>query len=830
MLSLFLRVLLLAALLVCALVRLNAFSLFYLLCFFAFTPFLWELAAPATARPRQQPGLASPTARWSLHDGPDDTKTAAHHSPFIFASPASRALADAAFRRVLLFVLAASLAILLAIAAFHIAGAASSVDDTGTWYVAIGLQPQSPSSTGNTALLFVPDLVVFLVAAALLVTLALAQKAADAPPRPSPAHATNGQAPVPLADGAPHRFSFHSLRSLDTTLPQTSTPEAWAAPVEPRVESRRWVWVLLDTHYSVLHFVAFALLLFVGIVDLSILSLVYYCAWIAILCLWACTRPDPSLGVPTLSRSPSQSLLEDRVDSLVRPAPLEEGESASSISAAPLHRPSLLTDGSGLSRSSLSGFGAAGGSLPLTRHPSALLLEPIPDVDEKAEEETTGDRTEDVRGFVIHDEDEDGEDAKEDPHSLITRTDSFFHSPRHGRPPPPTEVASASSVAEVASATDPWYSSTSTVFTVGRLHRFYRLLSLYLTADFLVRYVYRLLYHYDAGNASLEHVGFYTGVDGTSASVGLGAEYALILVLYLWVQTLVQFHERYLCLPALLFPSLRARNRPRGSNSDSPVGATSPISTASATPSMSTNRSASPPSSPLAAALQSYTPPMVYYKLSRFVIAYSFILVPVVTFCLALYYDILPAVIFLGVMALSLLLPSPLSLLLAPLTLLLMTVFNVALYSLYLPSPYWSLSSFSVVDHPWWEKSVFALLVVSSAAMLYVGFVVKYKVMAFASWWDLLVWRDVDRERREDEREMRQKAAKEKRLRKRQQAREEAHQRALREAQALQEEEDWETEWARLTSEALHPGDSPRRRRRSRPRTSGLPTRRRWGG
>ena len=116
-----------------------------------------------------------------------------------------------------------------------------------------------------------------------------------------------------------------------------------------------WVWLQLDTHYAVIHFVAFLLLLFVGIVDLSILSLLYYVAWLCILCLWSCTRPDPSPAVP-LTRSPSHSALS------LNPATLYHTDSASiSLTSVPPN---------------------------LTGRPS-FSLPPITDMDEKADDSPT---------------------------------------------------------------------------------------------------------------------------------------------------------------------------------------------------------------------------------------------------------------------------------------------------------------------------------------------------------------------------------------------------------------------------------------------------------
>ena len=806
MLSLFLRVILLATLLICALVRLNGFSLFYLVCFFVATSLIWEPATLDDTRPPEssqlpnEPGRHPPTAQWSLHDGPSAGNSNSDPT-FIVASVSPPPAVDARFRRVLVFVLLSSLAILLAIAAFHIAGAASSsVDGSSTWYVAIGLQTRSPSSTSHTALLFVPDLVLFLVAAVLLLTLRRAHRTAAAAhgPPPPPA-ALNGQVPVPRAT-LPSRFSFPLLswgeRSSSAPSDPTHDGQAGVGTGHGAAQRGRWVWVQLDTHYTLLHFVAFVLLLFVGVVDLSVLSLVYYLTWIFILALWSLSRPDPSLAVPTLSRSPSQSIVDDsvQVESLMRPAPSEDGEPSAT---GPLRRQWSVSDSGGRGAGSRSRLG----SPALTRNPSTLSLHPIPDVDEKAEEEEEegGDDEESINSPVVHDEAE--AEQKGGVHATATRTDSFFNSPRNGRPLLHTDGSAGGPPAGPGSG---WHWYTSTVFTLDRLHRFYRLLAYYSALDFVVRYVYRLLYHYDGDDSSLRHVGFYTGVDGTSASVGLGVEYALILILYGWVQTLVQFHGRYLCLPAVLFPSLRAEQHRLASPSDTFV-LMSPASQASSGGSSPTTSASSPARRGRA---EAYTPPAVYYKVSRFVIGYSFILIPVVTFCLALYYDILPAVAFLGVMALSLLLPSPLSLLLAPVTLALLALFNLVLYSLYLPSSYWTLSSFTIVDHPWWQESVFALLIVSSVAMMYVGFVVKYKVRVFHSLSDLLVWRDVEREQREEEREIRQKADKEKRIRKREAAREADHQRALREAQTLQEEEEWEAEWSRLKADALSPSSA----------------------
>ena len=327
------------------------------------------------------------------------------------------------------------------------------------------------------------------------------------------------------------------------------------------------------------------------------------------------------------------------------------------------------------------------------------------------------------------------------------------------------------------------------------------MLSLYLALDLVVRYVYRLMFRYDDSSASLAHVGFYVGVDGVGVGVGLAAEYALILVLFGWVQTVVHFHDRYICLPLILFPSLRLPS----SHSPSPAPPhSSPTASPSTTPL---------PSSPLTS-LSSYHPPALYYRLSRVVIGYSFILMPVICFCLALYYDILPAVIFLAIMALTLLLPSPLSLLLTPLTLLLLALFNVVLYTLYLPSSYWDLASYNLINHPWWQSTPFALLSVTSVSMLYVGFVMKYKVMPYDRWTELLVWRDVERESREVEREQRQRVEKEQRARKEALRREARHQRQLREAQLLQEEEEWEVEWARLSSDGSV--SATRRKKKSR--------------
>ena len=598
--------------------------------------------------------------------------------------------------------------ILLVIAITHIVQSSSPFDRSSNWYPTIGLYPPS-SSSSDFALLFTPDLVIACVSLALLAL-----------------HWRHHAAAAQHAGRAEER-------------------EEGGGRVEGGGEG--WLWLRLDTHYAVIHFIAFVLLLFVGIVDLSLLSLAYYCAWLALLFLWSCTRPDSS---PAVSPSPAQS----------------PSHSANSCNPSTFQR----TDSASVSLTSLPATTTA------TRRPS-FSLPAIADVDEKADDSAEEDRSP---------RSDDGDDVKAappphptpllSPAHALTHTSS--HDLLHPLDPTPHPAILPSSTSTPLTSSD--------VFTMSRLHVFYQLLSLYLALDLMVRYLYRLMYRYDSSSDTLAHVGFYVGVEGVGVGVGLAAEYALILTLFAWLQTVTNFHDRYICLPLLFFPSLRP-----------PDSHSTPLSLPSSSTAYS---SPPPPSSSLTS--WSFVPPAVYFRASRLVIRYSFILLPVISFCLALYYDILPAVVFLGIMALSLLLPAPLSLLLAPLALLLLGLFNVVLYTLYLPSAYWQLGSFQLVNHPWWQSSPFALLSVTSVSMLYVGFVMKYKVMPYDTWGELLVWRDVERERREVDREERRRVAKEQRARKEALRREAQHQRQLREAQLLQEEEEWEVEWARLSADA----------------------------
>ena len=322
--------------------------------------------------------------------------------------------------------------------------------------------------------------------------------------------------------------------------------------------------------------------------------------------------------------------------------------------------------------------------------------------------------------------------------------------------------------------------------------------------------------------------------------VGLGFTYALLLVSFAWMQTIAHFHSTYLCLPAALLSWRSAASSPEQSAASSLSASPHSTAAASPAPSPAYSPALSPAASPLGSpqlssaspsrlsqALPSPLPasPMSGHQFSqfrslsarlvRFVVEYSFILLPVVAFCLSVYYDLLPAVAFLGVMSLSLLLPSPLSLLLAPLTLLLLAVFNLTLYVLYLPCAYWPLSGCSsslsaassgwqLVDHPWWEESLFALLSVTSAAAMYVAFVVKFRVMAFDRLRSLLVWHDADRERRQEEREARSRQAKHRRRQKAELRREREQQRRIKEAQRVQEEKEWQTEKRRIQQSGGH--------------------------
>ena len=816
MLVLVLRALLLATLLVSGLVRANAFSLFYLVCFFVGTALIWKPAklqdADHSGHPPHGPSAnADPQPRWSLHD---EGGASTERPSYVLTEAASRPHPDHRFRRFLLFVSLSSFAILCAVAVFHIVDAAAPFDDSSNWWAAIGLQQSSAATASSLALLFVPDLVVFLVSTAVL--LAFSWYHSPASRALSPTAAAPPEAAVPAAT-AHRRFSFLSAGS-GAALP-TRAPMLAESPATPAAAAEGagagWVWLRLDTHYALLHFVSFVLLLFAGIVDLSVLSFVYYAVWIVILALWALIRPDPSPALPpSLSRSPSASSPQSAVEmSPTAVSALRRGVTQSALSRSTVD---FIPHGLSLSDNrTLSGSLVQPPSMPPTRQTS-LSLHPIPDGEEKEAE----DDDDDGDSVATHAEQDERDDSKVDREPPVdTHSDAFL-------PPPALDLVRTSSAdGPIPSPRSPHHVevTSSSAFTVRRVQLFYHVLSVYVALDFVARYVYRILFHYDGSSSTLAHVGFYTGVEEASVTVGLGAEYGLLLATFIWAQTVANFHDRYVCLPLFLFPSLRPVTSPvtsaDGSPQYSPNQSTRPSPHLSPlrpypmyTPSIvhkatSTTQSPVPaahfsPHSPLSS-LRAYTPPPVYYRLARFVIAYSFILVPVVTFCLALFYDILPGVVFLGLMTLSLLLPSPLSLLLAPVTLGALALFNLTLYALYLPSPYWSLllSSFSVVNHPWWSSTPFALLAVTSAAMMYTAFVIKYKVSVFDRWADLLVWRDVERERREEQRQLQKRAAQEQRVKKAALQREAQHQRALREAQALQEEEDWEVEWARLSAD-----------------------------